>query len=310
MIPGGSFVLGADYQRQGTDLVLRNEAGQAVVVRDYFASDTPPDLVSDTGLMVDGSLASRLAGSIAPGQYAQAGGGGAGGDAIGKVDKISGTVNVTHANGSKSQLKAGDPVYQGDVVESGKGGSIGILFTDKTTFSLGESARMALDSMVFDPNSGRGSLGLSVLQGAFLLVSGEIAKVNSEGMTIKTPVATIGIRGTAIASTAGPEGTASSYALARDPSGNVGSLTISNGSGTTTLSGENQATTVSSFYVAPSPAITMSRMDIVAQVATALTSLPAQPALFAASGGTPPASGPGPAPTGGGPAPVAPAGPA
>ncbi|MBM3570139.1 MAG: FecR domain-containing protein, partial [Alphaproteobacteria bacterium] len=299
VVPGKTFILGADYQRQGADLVLTGGDGAVVVVRDFFAGDTPPDLVSEAGQLVRGELATLLAGPQAPGQYAQIGGSQAAA-AIGKVEKMSGTVNVTHTNGSKSQLKAGDPVYQGDVIETGKGGSIGILFTDKTTLSLGEGARMALDSMVFDPNAGRGSLGISVLQGAFLLVSGEIAKVNPEGMSIKTPVATIGIRGTSTAFVVGPEGTSSSYALARDPSGNVGQIVISNGSGTTTLSGENQAATVSSFYVAPSNPVTLSRMEIVSQMSTALTALPAQPALFTATGGTPPSQAvTPPSPTGG-----------
>ncbi|MBM3570334.1 MAG: hypothetical protein FJX46_16445, partial [Alphaproteobacteria bacterium] len=299
IVPGGAFLVGAEFQRNGSDLVLVGADGTRVVVPEYFSATAPAELVSDTGLRVDGDLAARLAGPVAPGQYAQAGGAVARGDPIGRVEKASGAVNVVHADGSTGQLRIGDPVYQGDIVATGQGGSVGLMFADKTTFSLGAGARMALDQLVFDPASGRGNLGLSVLQGAFLFVSGEIAKANPDGMVIKTPVATIGIRGTAAASTTGPEGSQSSFALVRDPGGSLGQITVINGSGALTISGENQSTTLSSFYVPPSPPVTLARIELVATVASALSALPAQPALFVQSGGQPPPpstpSAPGPA---------------
>ena len=211
-VPGGTFLIEAEFVRAGPDLVLTGSGGETVVVRGFFATETPPMLASDTGLVVDADLAARLAGPIAPGQFAQglplpipglpgaaptATPGGATASPIGKIDRAAGAVTITHADGTKVQAQPGDPIYQGDIVVTQKGGSIGILFNDKTAFSLGESARMALDQMVFNPDSGQGKLGISVLQGAFLFVSGEIAKGSPEGMVIKTPVATIGIRGTA-----------------------------------------------------------------------------------------------------------------
>jgi hypothetical protein len=329
-VPGGTFVIEADYVRAGPDLVLKGANGESVLLRGYFATETPPMLSSDTGLVVDGDLATKLAGPIAPGQYAQGlplpipGLGGAAAAAanapagataapIGKIDRAAGAVTVTHADGTKTQAKPGDPIYQGDIVVTQKGGSIGVLFNDKTTFSLGENARMALDQMVFNPDSGQGKLGISVLQGAFLFVSGEIAKGSPEGMQIKTPVATIGIRGTAGGSHVGGEGSGTSYSLVRDVNGNLGQITITTGSGSQSLTQENQATTVTSFFIAPSAPTTLSRADIISTLGTALYSLPPQPTLTTrAPDGTPaatPAAGTAPtpgAPGGGGGAPGTP----
>ena len=61
-IPGGSFLIDADYVREGPDLLLIGSDGQQVLIRDFFASETPPDLISDSGLRIDGDLAARLAG--------------------------------------------------------------------------------------------------------------------------------------------------------------------------------------------------------------------------------------------------------
>jgi len=297
-IPGGTFLIEAEYVRAGPDLVLAGPMGENVVIRGYFATETPPTLASDTGLIVEAGLATQLAGPLAPGQFAQGlplpipGLPGAPGAAtatpgaavsapIGKIDRSAGAVTVIHKDGTKVQANPGDPIYQGDIVVTQKGGSIGILFNDKTTFSLGENARMALDQMVFNPDSGQGKLGISVLQGAFLFVSGEIAKGSPDGMTIKTPVATIGIRGTASGSRVGGEGDGTSYSLIRDVNGGLGQLTITTGQGTQSLTQENQATTVTSFFFAPTPPVTMSRADLVSTLGSALYSLPPQPTLAA-----------------------------
>lgn len=71
-VPGGAFLVSADYVREGPDLLLIGSDGQQVLIRDFFANETPPDLISDSGLRVNGDLATRLAGPESPLQYAQA----------------------------------------------------------------------------------------------------------------------------------------------------------------------------------------------------------------------------------------------
>jgi len=117
-------------------------------------------------------------------QLAQAAGGGATSAPIGRVDTIKGTVAATHLDGTKVVLAKGDPVYLKDLLESEKGGSIGVVFADKTTFALGEEGRMRLDELVYNPTSKSGSLGVSVLKGAFVFVTGDIAGSSSEAMTV------------------------------------------------------------------------------------------------------------------------------
>jgi hypothetical protein len=122
---------------------------------------------------------------------------------IGKVLSLTGAVHIEHVNAVPLQAslgnqpaatKVGDPVYLGDVVQTGADGKIGIGFTDGTAFDLSSNARMVLNDFVYDPNSHSNSTLFSLTKGTFTFVAGNVAKTGD--MKIDTPVATMGIRGT------------------------------------------------------------------------------------------------------------------
>ena len=263
-VPGADFVLRADYARQGPDLLLE-KGNQSVLVQDYFTTDNPPDLTTTDGAgIISADLAQRLAGPVAPGQFAQMGlgqfaqaTGGTGAASIGQVENVSGSAFLTRVDGSRVPAANGTDVFQGDIVETEGGASIGILFADDTTFALGEDGRMVIDELVFDPEAGTGNATFNVVQGVFSFVSGEISKVGAEAMTVKTPVVTIGIRGTSVAGRAAQEGQANTVTLLADPGGQVGEISVSNAVGTQVLNQPLQTTQVTSAFVPPSPIITL-----------------------------------------------------
>jgi hypothetical protein len=122
---------------------------------------------------------------------------------IGKVVAAAGSVTIEHAaavivqatvSGQAGQVKVGDLVYQGDVVQTGGDGRVGINFTDGSSFNLSSNGRMALDEYVYDPKGKSNSTFFSLAKGTFTLVAGSVAKTGD--MKIDTPVATMGIRGT------------------------------------------------------------------------------------------------------------------
>src|SRR3990167_4355632 len=73
VVPHGDLLVVAGYHRQGPDLRLDGPDGETVLVRDFFAVEHPPLLVSAGGARIAPELAIRLAGPVAPGQVAQAG---------------------------------------------------------------------------------------------------------------------------------------------------------------------------------------------------------------------------------------------
>ena len=114
---------------------------------------------------------------------------------IGHVTKLVGTATVIR-NGVSIILNNGDNVEKGDVVQSGSDSTLGITFIDGTVFGLSSNARMVLNEMVYDPNGSNNSSLLSLVAGTITFVAGETAKHGD--MKVDTPVATMGIRGTAV----------------------------------------------------------------------------------------------------------------
>jgi hypothetical protein len=73
------------------------------------------------------------------------------------------------------------------------------MLMDETIFTIGPDAALIIDEFVYDPETSAGKVTASVLKGAFRFVSGRVAKDEPRNMSVKTPVRTIGIRGTSAA---------------------------------------------------------------------------------------------------------------
>ena len=226
LVPGGDFLLNADYIRQGANLVLVGGDGTRVVIQDYFASESPPPLLNDAGATIDAALASKLAGPLAPGQYAQADGD-SGATAIGKIQTLNGTVHVKHADGTTSDLHKGDNVLQGDVLQTDPASAVGVVFADGTTMSLGEKGRLVLDELAYDPGAKTGDAHLTLVSGSFAMVSGQIPKTTPDALQLKTPTMTVGIRGTGVA------GNGNTMAMMAEKGGVTGEISVTTASGTT-----------------------------------------------------------------------------
>src|SRR5262245_19442031 len=67
---------------------------------------------------------------------------------IGHIHTAIGSATLTRSGGSAAQIMVGDPVRQGDVIETGVDGCIGISFVDGTVFMLSRDTRVVLDEFV------------------------------------------------------------------------------------------------------------------------------------------------------------------
>ena len=121
---------------------------------------------------------------------------------IGKVVTATGSVAIQHvaavpmqASAGGAGAKVGDLVYKADVVSTGADGAVGITFSDGTAFNLSNNARMELNEFVYNPKGKANSTFFSLSKGTFTFIAGKVAKTGD--MKIDTPVATMGIRGTA-----------------------------------------------------------------------------------------------------------------
>ena len=199
VVPSAAFLSNAHYVRHGSDLYAADTHGTTIVVRGYFTADHAPDLVTADGARaVTPAIVHAFAESSTPGQYAQLGTP-AIGPQIGQVSELSGRVFDVHADGTRVELGTGDPLYQGDVIETAGGASaVRILLIDQTTFAIGPDARLALDQITFNPQDNSGEVSFSMLKGVFIFTSGLVAHHDPSHMVVNTPVALIGIRGTVV----------------------------------------------------------------------------------------------------------------
>ncbi len=270
-VPGGDLLLVADYVRDGADLILIGPDGTQVVIDNYFTLADPPTLVTAAGARVPGDLVAKLAGPMAPGQYAQAGEQQA--EPIGQVETVEGQGTIIRADGTSEVLEAGVPIYEGDTITTAEGAAVGIIFADKTTLSIGEDARMVIDEMVFDPATKEGSQLFSLMQGAFVIASGEIGKMNPDDVTVRTPTATIGIRGTKYGISVDAEGGETLITVLE------GTVVVSNDGGLIELNTIGQSTLASSFSEAPSEPFSLGAADLNKTFGAVLQVHPEQPPL-------------------------------
>ncbi len=191
IVPDADLLFHGDFKRSGVDLILSRDDHE-LVVQDYFKGEKRAALASPDGAHLTGDVINALAGHV---QFAQADGSAGAGKVIGHVTKLVGTATAIR-NGVSIILNHGDNVEKGDVVQSGSGSTLGVTFIDGTVFGLSANARMVLNEMVYDPNGSDNSSLISLVAGTISFVAGQTAKHGD--MKIDTPVATMGIRGTAV----------------------------------------------------------------------------------------------------------------
>ncbi|WP_354066968.1 VCBS domain-containing protein [Bradyrhizobium sp. OAE829] len=191
IVPDAHLLFTGDFKRTGVDLVLSGD-GRELVLHDYFKGEKRAALASPDGAHLTGNLVNALTGHT---QLAQADGSPSVAQVIGHVTKLVGTATAIR-NGVSIILNNGDNVNKGDVVQSGSDSTLGITFIDGSVFGLASNARMVLNEMIYDPNGSNNSSLISLVQGTISFVAGATAKKGD--MKVDTPVATMGIRGTAV----------------------------------------------------------------------------------------------------------------
>jgi len=191
IVPDAHLLFTGDFKRAGLDLVLSGD-GRELVLHDYFKGEKRAALASTDGAHLTGDIVNALTGHT---QLAQADGSPSVAQVIGHVTKLVGTATAIR-NGVSIILNQGDNVNKGDVVQSGSDSSLGITFIDGSVFGLASNAKMVLNEMIYDPNGSNNSSLISLVQGTISFVAGGTAKKGD--MKVDTPVATMGIRGTAV----------------------------------------------------------------------------------------------------------------
>lgn len=114
---------------------------------------------------------------------------------IGFVKTVSGEVFITTTQ-TKVQAVPNMKIQKGDVVTTANQSSAGLIFEDDTVISLGPKSEIVIESFLFHPVEKELSFVAKMVRGTFSFISGQIAKLAPEKVTLETPDATLGVRGT------------------------------------------------------------------------------------------------------------------
>ena len=114
---------------------------------------------------------------------------------IGQIKVAKGQVTVERG-GQPLPATVGMRVQDGDTVKTGSDGSVGISMSDDSLLSAGPGSVLVLDRFAFDAATQRGRFDASLNKGTLSVVSGRIAKQSPDAMTVRTPAAVLGVRGT------------------------------------------------------------------------------------------------------------------
>jgi len=115
---------------------------------------------------------------------------------IGEITQFKGKGNAAIERGNDSiDAESGVGIEMLDTAVTANS-SMRIDFIDDTRVDITKHSRLIIDDFVYDPNTGTGSLGLKASLGTVRYASGQIAKNSRQRVRIRTPSATIGVRGT------------------------------------------------------------------------------------------------------------------
>ena len=121
---------------------------------------------------------------------------------IGRVKVARGQVAIERA-GTSLPVSIGMRIQASDTIRTGSDGSVGITLDDDSLLSAGPDTVLVLDRYAFDPTTNQGHIDAAVNKGTLAVISGRIAKQAPGAMTVRTPTAILGVRGTSFAVFAG-----------------------------------------------------------------------------------------------------------
>lgn len=124
---------------------------------------------------------------------------------VGTSAAVQGDVFVRVQSAEQRRAQVSEQINLGDQVLTKQESALQVLLLDASIFTVGENAEVLIDRFVYDPDTGAGQMTASVAKGAFRFMSGRIGQNNPTNVDIRTPAATIGIRGTFVECVSGED---------------------------------------------------------------------------------------------------------
>ena len=116
-------------------------------------------------------------------------------NSIGYVKTVTGEAWVVTA-GQRATALPGVAIQIGSQLKTASAATMGIVLKDGTVMSFGPDTELTVDEYLYAPSQDELKLSTKLVKGSLNYVSGVIAKLKPDAVTIKTPASIIGVRGT------------------------------------------------------------------------------------------------------------------
>lgn len=112
---------------------------------------------------------------------------------VGRVELVQVYGYETPPSADREPIYVRDQVVANTLLETVSDGRLDVRFIDDTRLIVGPGSQVRVDKFVFDPNPSAGAATLSMTRGVMRFVTGRMA---SQAYSVRTPTATLGVRGT------------------------------------------------------------------------------------------------------------------
>jgi len=167
---------------------------------------------------------------------------------IGNITELKGTGRVVRDLTFQAALDLDINSYDNVQTSNGR---LGITFLDDSQVRLTEHSELIIDEFIYDPDPSKSKMALQFASGTARFITGKLATIDKENITINTPSATIGIRGTDFTVTVDELGRSLVILLPDDDGLPSGEIVVATAMGQVVLNKPYQATTVSMYETEP-----------------------------------------------------------
>jgi len=181
---------------------------------------------------------------------------------IGEISELRGNGEVLRqSEGDKLLAKLALDIFSYDDIRTGNG-RIAIKFVDDSIIRLTEHSKIIVDEYIYDPDPSKSKLALRMASGTARFITGALGKIDKQNIKIRTPSATVAVRGTDFTTTVDELGRSLVILLPNPDGSSSGEITVETMAGLEVLNKPYQATMVSMSESPPTKPVTLVNMTL------------------------------------------------
>ena len=165
------------------------------------------------------------------------------------------------SEGDKLLAKLALDIFSYDDIRTGNG-RIAIQFVDESIIRLTEHSKIIIDEYIYDPDPSKSKLALNMASGTARFITGALGKIDKQNIKIRTPSATVAVRGTDFTTTVDELGRSLVILLPNPDGSSSGEITVETMAGIEVLNKPYQATMVSMSESPPTKPVTLVNMTL------------------------------------------------